>query len=86
MLRGKANSEKSPRECMGLYWSRNLLFSAKYIAMFIRSLPAADPGLMFGLQRHFSASFPGQNAEPWESAGGQGGLNLLLHLSSSALL
>lgn len=54
--------------------------------MFIRSLPAADPGLMFGLQRHFSASFPGQNAEPWESAGGQGGLNLVLHLSSPALL
>lgn len=39
----------------------------------------------FRLQRHFSTSFSGQNAEPWELAGGQGGLNLLLHLSFPAL-
>lgn len=51
MLREKANNKKSLRQCLDRetdsHQPRDLLFSAKSIAMFIRCLPAVVLGLMF---------------------------------------
>lgn len=56
---------------------RGLLFPAKYIAMFIRCLPAVDLGLVFDCIAWITKTifcFPSRTK--WELAGGQGGLNL----------